>query len=188
MLVLGISGTFGAGKGLFVELVKQNFNCSYASLSDILRSELDKRGLERTRDNLRNLGNELSLKYGKDFLAQKILKQILPSDLVVIDSIRKPEEIQFLKNKFHEAFHAVWIDADIKIRFNRIKSRKREGEENLSFEEFKLSEEKESDKSNAQNLRGCKLECGVFLVNNLSKEAFKKKVLELLSSFGIKPK
>ena len=68
-MIIGLTGKNASGKGEVANYLKTK-GFVYYSLSDVLREEATKRGLEHTRDNLINLGNELRKKYGANYLDQ----------------------------------------------------------------------------------------------------------------------
>lgn len=188
MLVLGLSGTFGSGKGTFIEIVKNHFNSFSVSTSDVVRKEADKLGLSRNRDSLRSLANDLIRVKGSSIFAELACASIPKVDFLIVDGLRRKEEFIFLKKKYGSNFHGVWLDADLKIRYDRIVSRSREGENALSFEAFKNSEEKEVNGSNSQNLLECKKFCEFFFENNSSRYDFEVRILNFIKCFGVKLK
>ncbi|VVB70235.1 AAA domain protein [uncultured archaeon] len=181
MLVLGLSGTFAAGKGTFIEIVKSHFNAYSVSTSDALRSEADKLGIIRTRNSLQELANKLVSQKGSGILAELSCVSIPSCDILIVDGLRRSGEFDFLEKKYGKNFHSVWIDADLKVRYERIKQRAREGESILSFQEFKVSEEKESNGLNSQNLTTCKNLCEFLLDNTSSRDFFEEKIVDLIN-------
>jgi len=149
-MIIGLTGTNGAGKGSVAEmLIKRGFQ--YYSLSDILREELTKEEKEIKRDTLIEIGNRLRLEHGPSVLADMIANKLDIDKNYCVDSIRNPFEAERLKQL--PEFHLINVEAPQDIRFERCKSRAREGAE-TTFEEFQAVEEKEleSKDSNAQQL------------------------------------
>ncbi|MFZ2201898.1 MAG: hypothetical protein WAV56_00725 [Microgenomates group bacterium] len=105
--VIGLVGPIASGKGFLAEfLVGKGF--SYWSLSDRVREEADRRGLPRERNILQDIGNDLRQNSGPAVLAKKTMALVPDEvDLVLIDSIRNPTEIDYLK-----AFGAVIVGID----------------------------------------------------------------------------
>ena len=68
-MIIGLTGKNAAGKG---ELAKhiQSKEFVYFSLSDVLREEATRRGLDHSRGTLINVGNELRKKFGNGILAK----------------------------------------------------------------------------------------------------------------------
>jgi len=152
---LGFTGPNASGKGEAIKyLVDKHKFVSY-SLSDILRSELKSRGIEINRDNLIAVGNELREKHGPGVLAKLTVEKIKNMPQALVDSIRNPFEIEELRNNLKD-FKLIGITADEKTRYERAKKRGREGEKEISFEEFIAKEEKEnSDSQTGQQLLKC---------------------------------
>ncbi len=125
-MILGVSGTNGAGKGEVVNyLVARSF---YAlSLSDVLRDELRARGEGESRERMIDLGNELREKGGPSVLADRLVARLAPDRNYVIDSIRHPAEVAALRRN-GRGFKLVWIDADPKLRIERLRARGRPGD------------------------------------------------------------
>ena len=74
-MIIGLTGKNASGKGEVANYLKSK-GFIYYSLSDVIREEATKRGLEHSRENLINLGNELREKFGPKHLAQQISSKI----------------------------------------------------------------------------------------------------------------
>ena len=177
-MIIGLTGKNASGKGEAANYLKAK-GFVYYSLSDVLREEATRRGIESSRDNLIKLGNELREKNGPAYLARQInnkIKQQLKNKKnqnFVIDSIRSPFEAkELMKNK---DFALVGIDAPIKLRFKRLLERNRLGDAK-TLEKFKAQEEKENLKSshNQQLDATFKLANKVIINDSSLKELYKK--------------
>jgi dCMP deaminase len=125
-VILGVAGTYGAGKGEVVSYLKAR--SFYAlSLSDVLRDELHARGEGETRERMIALGNELREKGGPAALADRLVAKLAPDRNYVIDSIRHPAEVAALR-RHARGFKLLWVDADPKLRIERLRSRGRSGD------------------------------------------------------------
>lgn len=119
-LVLGLAGRFGSGKSLVAQyLEKKGF--FRITLSDLLREKAKARGEEPTRVILQNLGDEMREKFGTGVLAQLAWDKAvqLKSERVVIDGLRNPGEVEFLRKQF--GFYLIKVEASEEIRFERLK-------------------------------------------------------------------
>lgn len=178
-IILGITGTSAAGKdtaALYLE--KKGF--IHHSCSDILREELKKRSLEESIDNLANLGNELRAKFGPGILGERILKKIIENKekRAVVTSIRHPDEAKALKKS--KKFFLIAIDAPIKIRYQRIQSRQRAGDQ-ISFEEFKNEEKAQMQGKGPQiQLLKCMEMADFKIINKKSLDEFYQKIDDIL--------
>jgi len=173
--LIGLTGTNGAGKGeVAAYFVKKGYR--YFSLSDLIRDELRKKGDEVTRDNLIRMGNKLREKLGADILARLVMKKI--KEKAVIDSIRNPREVEYLRKQ--KNFILLAVDAPIEIRYERVKKRgRKESAENLR--EFIHKEEEEmTSHEKAQQLGNCMSMADVTIINDGSLEDLCQKLEALL--------
>jgi len=156
-MIIGLTGKNAAGKGELANHIKSK-GFAYFSLSDALREEATKRGLEHSRDNLISLGNEMRRNFGNGVLAKKINEKINKEKAsgkknFVVDSIRNPGEIKELRK--NEGFLLVGVVADQNVRFERLLKRGRLGD-SANFEEFKKHEDLENNnEASGQQLDKC---------------------------------
>ncbi len=139
-MIIGLTGKNGSGKGEVAAFLKDR-GFHYYSLSDAIRDEAKKRGLEITRDVLIALGNELREKEGPGSLAERIFAKLDPEKHYVIDSIRHPSEIQAFRRR--NDFTLFRVYAPERLRFERLKQRGRENDPKV-WEDFLALEAKEA--------------------------------------------
>jgi len=185
MVVIGITGTIGAGKGTVVEYLINRKNFKHFSARGFLMEEIERRGLENNRDNMVAVANELREKNNPSFVADELLKRALElGENCVIESLRTPGEIESLRGKGN--FTMLAVDADPKVRYERIIIRST-STDNVSFEKFLSDEEREmdSDDPNKQNLRKC-IEMADFIIeNNGTLEELNSRLEEILKVIQI---
>lgn len=184
-VILGITGTNGAGKGTIVDhLVSKGFK--HYSARELIYEEIDGQGLPRNRDSLIKVANELREKFGSSYIAQTLFERASKSgDDCIIESLRTKGEIDSLKSK--GKFILVSVDADRKIRYERILERNGEAD-CVSFEKFVEQEEKElsNDDYAKQNISMCMKLADFKLDNNGTKKELFEKVDEVLENVGKK--
>lgn len=178
-MIIGVSGTFGSGKDTVAEYLIREKNFQHISLSDLIREEAQKRGMGDDRDSLRNLGNILAKEIGEDALARMAIKRKKSANLV-ISSIRKPKEVDYLKSLLD--FLLVFVDAPIEVRFSRMNKRKRAGEASMTLFELKTKENLEMSGKSSQRLDYCKKTADKILLNTSTMEDLDKKVDELINN------
>lgn len=181
MIILGITGTLGAGKGTVVDYLVNKKGFKHYSMSGYIKEKLIKKGLEPNRDNLRIVANEIRSKYGPDYITKKLFNRAKKENSnVIIESIRNPKEAAFIK--FQNNGYLFAVDANQKIRYFRIQKRASE-KDNVTFKEFKEQEKKElqSKDLNAQNLPKCILMADFKLDNNGTIKELYEKVEKSLS-------
>ena len=178
-MIIAITGTNCSGKETVANyLVKKGYE--HFSLSDIIREELTKKGVNHSRKNLFNMGNELRRKFGNNILALRALKRIKNPN-TVISSIRHPSEIAELKKQ--KNIFLIAIDAPIELRFARSLKRAKPGEEK-TFEAFKNQELDEStERKGFQQLRKCIRMADVLIINDKTIDNLYKKVDEIINKF-----
>lgn len=178
-MIIGLTGKNAAGKGEVASFLRDK-SFYYHSLSDVIREELDRKGVPVTRDYLIAEGNRLREQFGPDILAQRIIQKLDPNRNYVIDSIRNPAEVRALKNTGR--FALLNIDAPATVRFRRIKSRKREKDpQDLPEFEQKEEMERKSDAEHKQSIEDCQALADYTIVNEGSLEDLHKKVLNVVS-------
>ena len=165
MVIIGITGTIGAGKGTVVEYLVDKKNFKHFSARGFLVEELERRGLENNRDNMVAVANELREKNSPSFVADELFKRALESGKnCVIESLRTVGEIESLRKKGN--FILLAVNADSKVRYERV-TKRLASTDYISFEKFLADEEREMESTdlNKQNLRKC-IEMADFLINN----------------------
>jgi dephospho-CoA kinase len=172
-MIIGLSGTNSSGKDTVAEYLA-DLGFTIVSLSDILREEMQKRQIKIERESLIETANVLEKEWGKGALAKKAVEEYGQKQKLVISSIRKPAEVDYLKRL--EGFRLVFVDAPIEMRFMRVVKRGREGEDKLSFEEFKRQEEIEMSGKSSQRLDYCKEKADIILTNDGTLEELIEKV------------
>jgi len=142
-MIIGLTGKNGSGKGEVAELLKKS-GFIYFSLSDVLRDEIKKDGLEITRERLIKTGNRLRQEGGPSVLADMVLDKLDPEKNYIVDSIRNPAEARALKRR--KDFSLLNITAPQQVRFERCKVRARENDP-TDFDEFVRLERLEEESS-----------------------------------------
>ncbi len=165
MQIIGITGTLGAGKGTIVEYLTENRGFQHYSVRQFLIEEIEKRGLPINRDSMTNVANELRAANTPYYIVGELYKQAMASGKnAVIESIRTPGEVEFLQQQ--GSFILIAVDADSKLRFDRIKKRK-SATDQIDYATFLSNEKREMTTAdpNKQNLQKC-IKMADFILNN----------------------
>lgn len=143
-MILGVAGPYGAGKGEVIDYLRSRSFVTY-SLSDVLREELRSRGEPETRERMIELGRELRERFGPGVLAERLADRFGPENHYAVDSIRHPAEVEVLRRRAPH-FRLVWVDADERVRLERLRRRARPGDPK-TLDELRRLEGRESDLS-----------------------------------------
>lgn len=164
-MIIGITGTLGAGKGTIVEYLKKN-GFKHYSVREFLIEEIEERGLPVNRDSMVLVANQIREMNSPSYIIEKLfdIAQKNGGD-AIIESVRTIGEVEALKNK---GGYVIAIDAIPSIRYVRIVTRQSETD-NVSYEQFLEDEKREmsSEDPNKQNLSRC-IEMADFLITNNS--------------------
>lgn len=142
-MIIGITGTDGAGKGTVVEYLVKHKGFTLYHARTLILEELKRQGLPDDRAHMRLMGNELRKRYGNDYIVRVSLEKAKESGAanVVIDSLRAVAEAETLKA--HEGI-LLAIDADQRLRYERVQSRRSESDK-VTFEQFVEHEDLETN-------------------------------------------
>jgi len=182
-MIIGITGTLGAGKGTIVEFLL-NKGFKHYSVRGYLTKEIEKQGLPLNRDSMVKVANELRAANSPSFIIEELYKEAEKAGGdAIIESIRTIGEVENLQTK--KDFYLFAVDCDIKERYKRITSRG-SSTDSVSFEEFQNSEKQEmsSTDPNKQNLGKCIEMANFLLQNDESIEELNKKIERVLNEIS----
>lgn len=145
-IYLGLVGLPGAGKSLVLDMLEAQLdNTETVKMGDIVREHAHRNGNE-TSAEIRNFATHMREKHGKGVFAEKLVEQYTFSeDIVIVDGIRSPEEIEYLKSNTEGPCTIIYVKAPFNTRYQRVVERGRDGEEKMNEEDFREREEEELD-------------------------------------------
>lgn len=176
-MIIGLSGTFASGKDTLAHHLVQKHNFLHVSTGDMVRAVAESQYGNIERPTLVKTANELRDKRGPGVLAELAMERYheLKDEYsgVVISGVRSLGEANIIQTK---GGIILFVDSPIETRYKRIKSRHRDNEELLSFEDFVRSEELESNSTHdnpaVQDIPGVKALADIIVFNEHEVDAY----------------
>ena len=165
-MIIGITGTLGAGKGAVVSYLVRTKGFTHYSARSYFASEMEKQGITPiNRDTMTVFANTLREHNGPRHLFDALYDRAkMDGGNAVIESIRTVGEAEALKER---GGTLLAVDADERTRYTRICGRG-STHDNVTFEEFQAQEAREmhSDDPNKQNISAVIRMADVMIENN----------------------
>ncbi len=181
-MIIGITGSFGAGKGVVVDYLVQQKNFKHYSARTFIFEEAVRRGLDvsKGREVTIPVANDLRAKNGPAYIIESLYKQAMAGGGdAVIESLRAVAEVRKLKEL---GGVVLGVEADAHVRYERILKRGSETD-NVSYEQWLDQERRESNPNDPtkQNIFGALKESDFILTNNGTPEELFEQVEEVLA-------
>ena len=189
-IIVGVTGTNGAGKGTVVDRLVTKYNFAHYSVRGYLLGEMKKRKIKTTdRDAMRRLANEIRANQSPSYIVEQLFDEAQrPVDscpdvpISIIESIRVPMEALALRRRAEGNFFLLAVDANPTTRYNRIIKRQSETD-SVTFSEFMQQEkfEMQNAEKHKQNLKGCLEMADKLILNDHSVEELNADVDKFVS-------
>lgn len=134
--IIGIVGEMASGKDTVCEYLKANYKDVYFmrfsdALTEILKIFFD----DIKREDQQWLSSALREKFGGDILVKALVKKIgkISDGIVILNGVRRPDDFKALKSIGGKL---IYITADPKARWERMKVRGEKADDDVSFEKF----------------------------------------------------
>jgi dephospho-CoA kinase len=116
-MIVGITGSFGAGKGAVVDYLVQEKGFKNYSASGFITEEIVRRQMPVNRDSMIVVANDLRAKFGPTFIIDSLYERAKDHGKnSIIESLRAIAEVQRIKEL---GGIVLGIDADPQIRYER---------------------------------------------------------------------
>lgn len=185
MIIIGLTGTNGSGKDELSKYLETKGFAHFSARKDILEKELMKKGLALSRENMISIANEMR---AKDIgaLSKKLFDMaIAKGQNAIIESLRSPAEIDAVRAyaKEKKISFVFWgIDANPRTRYDRTMKRKASTDPQMTFEQFVLLEQQETQSKNPKDSnikKALDMASEVFFNNGTLESLYKEIELEL---------
>ncbi|MFH7880474.1 MAG: AAA family ATPase [Candidatus Aenigmatarchaeota archaeon] len=191
MLILGLSGFAASGKTEIANYLKEKYSFTILEFSQVIEEEAKRMGLmknnlslEEKKRVLSEVGAIIRKKYNDEaifarFLVKKIMEE--NTERVVVTGFRSRYEVEVFKDAFKENFYLVWVETDVRLRYERRKLQ--DPNFNLSFEEFLERDENDSKRLGLDKIKDM---ANFFIENNSTLDDLKKKVDDFIDKILLK--
>lgn len=185
-------GPIASGKGTISEyLIEKGF--SHFQYGDEVRKEIRQRGLEipNARESFQAMSDSLRLELGTTILAQRMaagiqtLRDQGQAQNAIIDGLRHPDEVQWLKENFNTYVIGVIVPAT--TRFQRLVERGRPSD-TLTLQGFEVAELRDrgiNQPAHGNQGDACLALADTIIENIGTKNELEQKIQEILISKGI---
>lgn len=171
-MIIGITGTLGAGKGSVVTHLKEKGFVHYSS-SKFLGELVEKEGNPKTRDFLSPMATRLQKEYSGGVVEKNYREKFLiehPTH-AVFESIHRQTEANFLRSV---GGIIIGIDADLETRYTRTVLRNEGEKDRQSMDNFKkqslIEDEGGGDATRDNNIRAIITSADYVFQNNGTRE------------------
>lgn len=167
--IFGFVGHIASGKGAACDYFHEKHAAGYHRFSAILRDLVVRLYLPDDRDHLIRMSEALRREFGEDTLARVMAADVAndPAGIICIDGIRRVQDMMNLRQI--AGFKLIYIEANPKIRYERLILRaQRSDEKNKTFEQFLADEQRPTETS----IDEVKKQADIFINNNGSIEEF----------------
>lgn len=145
-IILGLTGPMASGKGAAALYLQNRHHAKTFRFSTILRDLLKRLDLPETRENIVGMSQAVRGAFGEDILAKAMAHDAATADrtLVVIEGIRRPADIKYLKELPN--FVLVSIDAAMRTRHERLVKRNENPDDTTkTWEQFVADHERPTE-------------------------------------------
>jgi dephospho-CoA kinase len=164
-MILGFTGTNGAGKGTVVQYLVDTKGFVHYSARAFLLEEINRRELPDDRTSLRAVANDFRRIHGPAYVIEQLFQRAEENGAdAIIESVRTICEAKFLKA---QGARIGAVDADRKIRYERAILRGH-GTDKVSFEDFCIQEDREMNSTEEwdMNVFGVMAMADFTIINN----------------------
>jgi dephospho-CoA kinase len=182
-MIIGITGSFGAGKGAVVEYLVGSRGFKHFSASGFITEEVVRRSLPVNRDSMTTVANDLRALHGPTYVVDSLYERAkkVGGD-VVIESLRAVAEVRRIREL---GGFVLGVDASPEVRYARAFQRGSE-KDNVTFEKWIEQEQAESNPNDdtKQNIFGALEQSSTVIENSGTLPELYEKVDEVLADLS----
>lgn len=179
-MILGITGSFGAGKGAVVDYLVAEKGFSHFSASGFITEEIVRRGMPINRDSMITVANDLRIQHGPSYIIDSLYRTAeAVGGNAVIESLRAIAEVKRIKEL---GGTVLGVDAKPELRYTRAFARGSE-KDAVPYEKWLEQEKMESNPNDPtkQDIFGALRTSDYFIENNGPMEELHTKIETIVS-------
>lgn len=180
-MIVGITGSFGAGKGAVVEHLVASRGFRHYSASGFITEEVRRRGLPVNRDSMMLVANDLRKEHGVSYVVDSLYAKAKEEQGdAIIESLRTVAEVRRIKEL---GGIVIGVDALPELRYERTHQRGSE-KDDVGFEKWLSQEKAEMNPGDAtkQDIFGALNESSYSIDNNGSLKHLHEALDEVLAN------
>jgi dephospho-CoA kinase len=177
-MIIGVTGTIGAGKGTVVEYLKSKGFVQYSS-SKLLGELVEQEGNPKTRKYLSTMATQLQQEYPGGVVEKNYHERYQSEQPpnAIFEAIHRKTEADFLKSV---GGFIIAVDAAIETRYERISHRQEGVKDQVTLLQFKddarVEDEGGGNAKRDNNIRAVILDADVVLMNEGTVEELYEKI------------
>ncbi len=146
-IVIGLVGETGSGKDTVAHYLKRRYDVDLLRFSRPLKKALDQFFEKSSKEDQSWLYTVFKERFGEDILHKGIARYIAQHDgIMCINGMRMPMDLDFIRS--FDINYVLYVTADQKLRWQRVKNRGEKSDDEQTFEEFqKFEREAETEKA-----------------------------------------
>jgi dephospho-CoA kinase len=179
-IIFGFVGQMASGKDTAADYLEEKYNGKNFSFSDMLGDVLKRYHLELNRDNYIKASEAMREYFGDEILSKTMAEDIKKDKhtIISISNVRRQNDVKFLSDL--PGFILVRIDADSKIRYDRLTHRgEKSDDNNKTYEQF-LEDHKRSTEITIEEIAN---QASENINNNSSLEDLQKQLDALVKKY-----
>jgi len=183
-MIIGVTGFIASGKSVLSEVLAAK-GFTRLTLSEEVREEARKLGIEIERNALQDLGNKMRSMHGNDYWAKRLIAKIEDGKNYIVEGIRNPGEIETLRKL--NSFVLIGVSAPAEQRLEWIKKRKKDSDPK-TIEGIKAIDSRDrgiGEHSTGQQTELCYQMADSYIVNDAGLDDLRKQVEKLLEELTL---
>jgi dephospho-CoA kinase len=174
-MIIGIAGSFGAGKGVVVDYLVTKKGFTHYSASGFITEEIVRRGMPVNRDSMIVVANDMRAHHGPAYIIESLYERAQAAGgNAVIEALRAVAEVRKIKEL---GGRVIGVDAKPELRYQRAVQRG-SVKDQVSFEKWLEQERLESnpDDPTKQDIFGALKEADIIIENNGTMQDLDKEI------------